>query len=78
MIIKTDMQKSFQDFANTKASSVLASPHVVATLLCDMQKEAEVNSAVFVRQFCLLLPSDHYLILFGSLFILRELLVTCG
>lgn len=47
-------------------------------LLCDMQKEPKVNSAVFVRQFSLTLPSDHYLILFGSLFILREPFVTCG
>lgn len=49
-----------------------------AAPLCDMQKEPKVNSALFVRELSLTLPSDHYLILFGSLFILREPFVTCG
>lgn len=49
-----------------------------AALLCDMQKEPKVNSPLFVRQRSLALPSDRHLILFGSLFILREPFVTCG
>lgn len=85
--------EKFPHFAVTKliTGSALASPErgtlfpittcrgsSPAPLLCDMQKEPKVNSALFVRQRSPALPSDRHLILFGSLFILREPFVTCG
>lgn len=92
IIIKTDMQKSFLNLITSAVLAspyfcslllitnllLCSSSPASCTLFCDMQKQPKVNSAVFVREFFLLLPSDNYLILFSSLFILREPVVTCG